>query len=467
MGTPKENCRVFTPQRIVIRMLDILRYKENVFGRRILENSCGDGRFLVEIVKRYITDCRKKGYSDQKIKAGLARDICAYEKDKKTYKECIEKLNRLIKKYKISDVKWSIFNKDALRDKQIGEFSFVIGNPPYITYSALSPKNREYIRKMFSVCKDGKPDYYYAFIESAIKSLNANGRMVYLLPSNFFKTRFAQKVRSYMLPALTDVYDYKDKRVFESAMTASAVVVCDKGNKTDKVVYHDVASKKSQVVDKETLKARWLFCPISSNEISKKQVKFGDCYSASSSIATLCNAAFVLEENDQELLKIEQEVIRKAVTPKSQAAKRVNRIIFPYYFSEEGSLQRYSEEEFSCRFPSAVAHLKKYKAALDARNSDKNATWFEYGRSQAISHMNQPKLLLSTVITGKVKVSLLDAETIPYSGIYITADNDSELLDAKRILESRKFYNYAMMVGVRANGKSFRISINDINNYLI
>ena len=77
MGTPKENCRVFTPQRIVIRMLDILRYKENVFGRRILENSCGDGRFLVEIVKRYITDCRKKGYSDQKIKAGLARDICA------------------------------------------------------------------------------------------------------------------------------------------------------------------------------------------------------------------------------------------------------------------------------------------------------------------------------------------------------------------------------------------------------
>ena len=33
---------------------------------------------------------------------------------------------------------------------------------------------------------------------------------------------------------------------------------------------------------------------------------------------------------------------------------------------------------------------------LENRKSDKNAKWFEYGRSQALKNSNQEKLLLST-----------------------------------------------------------------------
>ena len=80
--------------------------------------------------------------------------------------------------------------------------------------------------------------------------------------------------------------------------------------------------------------------------------------------------------------------------------------------------------------------------------------------------MNKEKLLLSTVITGKVNVTMLDEKTIPYSGIYIVAKNGFDLLEAKRILESRPFLEYAKAVGVQANGASIRISISDINDYL-
>ena len=48
------NCQVPTPKKYVIQMLNFIKYKENVFEKHVLENSCGEGNILLEIVKRYI-----------------------------------------------------------------------------------------------------------------------------------------------------------------------------------------------------------------------------------------------------------------------------------------------------------------------------------------------------------------------------------------------------------------------------
>jgi hypothetical protein len=194
-------------------------------------------------------------------------------------------------------------------------------------------------------------------------------------------------------------------------------------------------------------------------------VRFGEVFPTSSSIATLYNDAFVIKSDSDAYKVVETEVLRIAVSPKSIANKKSEYIIFPYYYDEKGSLQRYSEEAFRVRFPNAVKHLETYKEQLEARDNDKTAKWFEYGRSQAIAHLNQSKLLLSTLVTNKVKVYELDKKAIPYSGIYIVAKPGYQLSYAKRILESEDFFNYAKKVGIHANGTSIRISINDIKNY--
>ena len=466
MGKPKINCRINTPQSIVQKMLDILGYRENLYGQRILENSCGNGRFLIEIVKRYITDCLLNGYNDNEIRDGLTRDICAFEIDQTTFEECISNLNQLAEEHGITEVKWSVFNTDALKAEIPANFTYVIGNPPYITYSALSKADREYIRKKFSVCTEGKPDYYYAFIECGLNCLEANGRMVYLIPSNFFKTKFARQVRTFLLPTLCDVYDYKGQRIFDSAMTASTIVVCDKGVISNSIVYHDVMTNEEREIDKRLLEDRWIFIEESKQSSSVVPIRFGDRYRASSSIATLFNDAFIIEADSPELVLVESNVLRKAVSPKLKSTNTKKWIIFPYYFDEKGTLQRYSEESFKSLFPKATAHLEKYKVQLNSRDSDKTAKWFEYGRSQAIKHVDQKKLLLSTIITKNVKVMMLDEESIPYSGVYIIALKDYDLTDAKAILESPEFFEYAKTVGVRVNGSSIRIAIRDINNYV-
>jgi type I restriction-modification system DNA methylase subunit len=348
MGKQKNNCQIFTPSEVVGKMLDIMGYGKNLYGKKVLENSCGNGQFLIEIVTRYIDACRSEGYDDDQICLGLEQDIYGFEIEDDIFRNCLRRLNDLLAKYSLKEVNWNIRQADVLKAKPDTDFAYIVGNPPYVTYSALLIEDREYIKNKFVVCKHGKPDYYYAFIESAIEHMSDTGRLVYLVPSNFFKTKFAYELRNYMLPVLSDVYDYTNQKIFDSALTASAIIVCDKSYKEAEVRYHDVAGGSMSLINKETLAERWIFHSVTpTEEVPAKMVRFGDIFPASSSVATLYNDAFVIKSDSDAHKIIEEEVLRTAVSPKSIARKKSERIIFPYYYNNGGGLQRYSEEEFN------------------------------------------------------------------------------------------------------------------------
>lgn len=47
--------KVYTPEFIVKKILNDIEYtNENILGKKILDPACGDGKFLIEIVKRII-----------------------------------------------------------------------------------------------------------------------------------------------------------------------------------------------------------------------------------------------------------------------------------------------------------------------------------------------------------------------------------------------------------------------------
>lgn len=41
----KEKCQIFTPDDIVKNMLNHLGYSDHLYGKTILESSCGNGQF--------------------------------------------------------------------------------------------------------------------------------------------------------------------------------------------------------------------------------------------------------------------------------------------------------------------------------------------------------------------------------------------------------------------------------------
>ena len=56
-------CQQFTKEYIANEMLDLLGYRKSVYGKKILENSCGEGNILCLVVERYIQNAYEEGYS--------------------------------------------------------------------------------------------------------------------------------------------------------------------------------------------------------------------------------------------------------------------------------------------------------------------------------------------------------------------------------------------------------------------
>ena len=74
---------------------------------------------------------------------------------------------------------------------------------------------------------------------------------------------------------------------------------------------------------------------------------------------------------------------------------------------------------------------------------------------------------MSTVITKQVELYMLDDDTIPYSGIFITVKKpEYSLNDAIRVLQSDRFIKYVQSLGISVSGNSKRITCKDINNYM-
>lgn len=163
------NCQIPTPREYVQTMLDLAGYTKDLYGKTILENSCGEGGILTEIVQRYITDGRNKGYSDEKIKTGLSKDIKAYEIDAQCVQVCKQRLDILAEKFGLEDIQWNIKKADYLKSN-VEKYDYIIGNPPYITYHNLSAKVRTQLKKNFNSCAEGRFDYCYAFIEKSVLS---------------------------------------------------------------------------------------------------------------------------------------------------------------------------------------------------------------------------------------------------------------------------------------------------------
>lgn len=465
----KQKCQIFTPADKVCRMLDMADYIDDLVGKRILENSCGDGEFLVQIVERYIRDALRHGFTTEQIRIGLEKDIVAYDVDGEMVEKCKSRLNEIASLFSVTSVKWNIVCADFLEEYESDVFDYVVGNPPYIAYKDLPSEVQKYVKEHFATCKKGKFDYCYAFIEKSYKMLAEGGCLIYLIPSNIFKNVFGEEIRKLILCDLELVVEFPNERVFENALVSPSIIKLRKGINVPSLNYSE-KFEKAKDIDKNQLSERWFF-DLPENRQGRR---IGDYYQVSHAVATLHNDAFVLKDgcirDDFYILgddRIEMEIVKKAASPKNKRNKKhTEHLIFPYSFDTQGNLRRFPEDEMQKLFPGAIAYLTKYRAALESRDADISAQWYEYGRSQAIKNVLGPKILISKVISECTEAYMLDDDEIPYSGIYIKPLNDANLSELLEVLASKRFKQYIYRVGLSVSGTSRRIITKDIEDYI-
>lgn len=467
----KNKCQIFTPNSIANKMLDLAGYNKSIFGKKVLENSCGDGQILSEIVKRYIINSLEQGKSLKRIKRGLENDIWGLDIDEELIIKCKSRLDKIASEYNLFDVNWNVKKYDFITTNFEISFDYIIGNPPYIAYPDLPEKIRDYVKNNYVTCKKGKFDYSYAFIEKSYNLLSDTGVLLYIIPSNMFKNVFASSLRDLIKDDLNLICDFPNDQIFEDVLVSPAIIKVCKNSKTKTVKYiQEQQGTKTKIdLDKEFFSEKWIFDTV----IHKGVNKVGDYFKVSSSVATLLNEAFVVRNCtfDKDFCyidnkRIEKSILRKAASPKNKKYGKYDEyIIFPYYFDQNGNLNHYTENEMMKKFPCALQYLNQFREKLDKRDSDKTAKWYEYGRSQAIQHINQPMLLVSSVISECTKAYLLSEEEVPYSGLYIIPKGKVTLQELEKQLNSSAFIEHISKVGVCVSGNSKRITPSDIENF--
>ena len=84
--TNKHTGQVFTPNFIVKNILDFANYNnENILKKSIIDNSCGEGAFLCEIVEMYINTFLQNNQNTEQLKQELEEYIVGIEIDNNSY----------------------------------------------------------------------------------------------------------------------------------------------------------------------------------------------------------------------------------------------------------------------------------------------------------------------------------------------------------------------------------------------
>ncbi|MFM6348281.1 MAG: Eco57I restriction-modification methylase domain-containing protein, partial [Dolichospermum sp.] len=78
------------------------------------------------------------------------------------------------------------------------KFNAIIANPPYIRHHRIDEKMKQFLRELFisitGFTIDGRAGYHIYFFVQALKLLNKNGRLAFIMPADTCEGIFAQKL---------------------------------------------------------------------------------------------------------------------------------------------------------------------------------------------------------------------------------------------------------------------------------
>ena len=458
----KENGRIYTPDYIVKNILDLSGYQgAEILGKHIIDNSCGNGAFLREIVRRYCQAALDRGHTADSIARQLSTYVHGIEIDRKEHEDCMKKGTAEAENYGITGVSWDIRCGDATAITDYnGRMDYVVGNPPYVRVHNLGDSFENV--KSFSFAQNGMTDLYIVFFELGLRMLNDSGILGYITPSSYFNSVAGAYMREYFIDRnlLKAVVDLKHFQAFHATTyTAITILANNRQSRTVDYYAYDAEQHQPRYVDTltpEDYKTGTVYSFASraelrvlreiSDNIGESDIAVKNGY------ATLCDKVFVRE------FDFESPHIIPVV--KSSRGKW-ERIVYPY--DTRGKLLEESDLQKDEKLYQYL--LSNKETLLDRSNESEN--WYAFGRSQAIGDTYRDKLSVNTLIRGAEDLKCVEvpAGTGVYSGLYVVSDS-VPLYAIADALKTEEFANYVSLLGKYKSGGYYTFSSKDVKKYL-
>ncbi len=464
-STKKETGRIYTPAYIVDNILNMSGYfGKKILKKHVIDNSCGDGAFLCQIVDRYCQEALKSQIDIEDLKNELSFFIHGIEINLIEKNKCVQNVSKVAANYGVSGVNWDIVCADSLSiDLYNGKMDFVLGNPPYVRVHNLGANFEK--TKSFSFSQNGMTDLFIVFFEIGLNMLSENGVLGYITPSSYFNSLAGSYLRRYLADnnLIKYVLDLKHYQAFD-ATAYTAITILQNGKRTDETDYYnfDEINKIPYYVD--TLRIGDFY--ISDNyyftstenlnrlhNIFNNPIKSDIC--VKNGYATLCDSVFIGDF----------DYSSEYIIPVVKSSKGVfQKIIYPYDKSANPVDEKQLKKDIEL-----YKYLLSNKDKLTKRSNDRtgNKYWYAYGRSQAINDTYKNKLSINTLIRDEndLKFVFADAGIGVYSGLYILSENIN-YNDIISALKTKDFVQYIKVLGKYKSGGYYTFSSKDVKTYL-
>ena len=458
----KRHGRVYTPDYLVKTILDFGGYNGNILLKKhVIDNSCGDGAFLKEIVHRYCSTFLSEKKDISELKLDLETYIHGIELDLQEKDTCISNLYQIAEKYGIQYVNWDILNADTLTiDNYNGRMDFVFGNPPYVRVHNLADSYNSV--KKFRFAEGGMTDLYIVFFEIGFNMLREDGIMCLITPSSWLNSVAGKNLRDFICyhRNMTGVIDLEHFQAFE-ATTYTFISRFKKTKSNDSIDYYifdggmkDI-SFQEKLMYEDILIGKNFYFSNKESLLLLKNIKTTSSYpyvSVKNGFATLADKVFIGEFG----FKQGTIDILKASTGKW------SRCIYPY--DKDG--KPIPLDDFM-KNGDAYSHLLSHKEQLSkSRDIEGDKYWYLFGRTQALKDVSKMKYAINTIIKD---INSIRLESVPkgsglYSGLYILTDIEFDTI--RQLILSDDFIRYIKLLKNYKSGGYYTFASKDLEQYL-
>ena len=358
-------------------------------------------------------------------------------------------------------------------------FDLLIGNPPYVriqTLKRIAPDLVDYYKERYKSAKLGNYDLYVVFVERGLELLHPNGQLAFIQPHKFFNADYGEPLRELLSESklLRHIVHFGDQQIFPGATNYVCLLFLNKSGseafrfvKADKLNIWLIAFSGIE----ETLPASevsgedWNIVVGSARkpylQLKALPKKLGHVAHIFQGLVTGADTVFAIDEagpcenghvpvkdRNGKIWQLETKTVRHFLHDVSLMPfvhPKPNRwLIFPYEL-RNGRATLMSATRLASDFPETWRYLKVNEQELREREGGKwhHEEWYAFGRSQNMTQMETPKLIVQVLAQSGRYV--LDRDDIyftgggngPYYGLRWARLEDRSLFHLQAILNSR------------------------------
>lgn len=406
---------VFTSPEVVSYMLDLVGYTADIDLSRtsILEPSCGEGEFVVEITRRLWESSRRFGFD---LSTAFQSNVFAYDIDESKIASCRSRIAELGLSLPLEG---NIHQADFLT-ADIRSFDVVIGNPPYIRYEQIPAELLSSYKQQFHTFHY-RADLYILFFEKTLKHLNPGGRHCFICSNRWLKNEYGKKLRgwiahSFRLESIVSLEKATDA-FQEDVLAYPAITLISNERLGTTFTFSELTSitqlgKETGKMLPAPVSADWssVFNRVQSDDTLVTIEEMG--FLVGIGVATGADSIFIAKDLPS---KVENELLLPALNARDMSGNRLQwsgqYLLNPY--KPNGELINLED------YPQAAAYLISHRETLQKRHIAKKnpGKWYKTIDRIVPALKDSPKVLLPD-ISGNQLIFVDDGRFYPQHNLY-------------------------------------------------